>query len=156
MTQETHELLSLSTIAPVREIVTIDGVPYEMQRATDLSLTESLRMQKQQALFSDLDLWNLTTAQEKKVEASLDLIVPIILKGLKPAVARALNGGQKFEIFTNFLRISGKLPEELLEDLEKDEETKPEISTGTTSSPDSNGSTGRTTPRSGPKSRSPG
>ena len=155
-TQDTNEILSLSTIQPVRQIVTIDGVGYEMQRKTDMSLTESLRMQRQQALFQDLDLWNLTTAQEKKVETALDLIVPIILKGLKPATARALSGGQKFEIFTNFLRISGLMPEELLAELEADEETKPETSTGMTSSPDSNGSTERRTRRSGQKSPSLG
>ncbi len=129
-------LISLSTLAPERPTIAIDGTPYELALPEDFGLKEQAQLRKLHRQIAPIQSKDDPTDDEIAIMAqALDRLVGLVLPGLPEAVRGKLRDAQKLAILQAFpLAAEIRVGEGLL----------PPKSTTATSSPGSSDSTGET------------
>lgn len=109
-------LLDLSTLAPERPIVRIDGVDYEMTVAQDLGAREFAEFNRLQAKYRDLFL-AARTGQEEDIDgeslaAVVDALVRIAIRGVPDETLGRLPFTSKSDVVLHFFGTAGLIGEQ--------------------------------------------
>lgn len=105
-------LLELSTLAPERPTVLIDGKLYELATANDLGLGDQQFMFSRGRRLAELmELPKLASAQAKELTMIVDKMLHLAVRDLPDAIAEKLSAMQKIQLVTAFTKASPELRE---------------------------------------------
>lgn len=135
----TNKRLDLSTVAPERALVSIDGTDFEMWSYEDFSLMEFGRIRRMLVRMSELEQLDSPTAEQSASHTALELeFLGLLLPDCPAELLARLPMSGRMRAITFFM---GTLPPEALRAAEAQVAAMFKKSTGNTPLPGSSGTT---------------